>query len=68
MDHTDHECNSLRFEIQIKGWFHEVQKKKEKPLNINDITIIDDGKLKKPSLRRRWVMRWSGLTLGYTVS
>lgn len=44
------------------------KKKKEKPLNINDITIIDDGKLKKPSLRRRWVMRWSGLTLGYTVS
>lgn len=23
------------------------KKKKEKPLNINDITIIDDGKLKK---------------------
>lgn len=26
------------------------KKKKEKPLNINDITIIDDGKLKKAIL------------------
>ncbi|MDR2241801.1 MAG: MFS transporter, partial [Providencia alcalifaciens] len=25
----------------------KIRKKKEKPLNINDITIIDDGKLKK---------------------
>ncbi|SUC25285.1 Uncharacterised protein [Providencia rustigianii] len=40
----------------------KIRKKKEKPLNINDITIIDDGKLKKSNHRQlRWVMRWSGL-------
>ncbi len=33
-------------EIKIRGWFHEIQEEKEKPLNISDITIIDDGKLK----------------------
>lgn len=31
----------------MRGWFYETQEKRNKPLNINDITIIDDSKLKK---------------------
>lgn len=43
-----------------------LRRKQAKPLHINDITIIDDEKLKKPLPRRRWVMRWNGSTLVFT--
>ncbi len=42
-----------------------LRRKQAKPLHINDITIIDDEKLKKPLPLLHWVMQWSGLILVY---
>ncbi len=37
-----HILSAVVFDYWVRGWFHEIQEEKEKPLNISDITIIDD--------------------------
>lgn len=37
-----------------------LKRKKIKPITLKDVTIIDDGKLKKAITAASWATRWSG--------
>lgn len=44
-----------------------LKRKKVKPITLRDVTIIDDGKLRKPLPQHHWVMQWNGLILVFMV-
>ncbi len=43
------------------------EKEKRKPITLRDVTIIDDGKLRKAIPQHHWVMQWNGLILVFMV-
>lgn len=44
-----------------------LKRKKVKPITLRDVTIIDDGKLRKAITAASLVMQWNGLILVFMV-